>query len=295
MKNKVLIFGEFGQVAKELIKEFQKEDFEVFPLSSKKFNFSDIKTLEKSILEVNPRIVINAAAFNDVEGAESEIEACRKANAFGPKNISIICNKFDLPFIHISTDYVFGDQKKEKPIEENAFKNPKGVYAQSKFEGECFINNKKRIILRVSWVFSLTGKNFLTTMLNLLDENEIRVVNDQISSPTSAIGIATCILEISKKIISKNEFNKWGTYHFSGYPYCSWFDFAEEIFNLLYLKKITKDKMKVSKISSKEYLSRVERPLYSALDCKQIYKNFGIPMDDWKFQLSNYLDQLYEK
>ena len=114
MKNKVLIFGEFGQVAKELIKEFRKEDFEVFPLSSKKFNFSDIKSLERTFLEVNPRIVINAAAFNDVEGAERKVETCRKANSLGPKNISIICNKLDLPFIHISTDYVFGDQKRER-------------------------------------------------------------------------------------------------------------------------------------------------------------------------------------
>ncbi len=295
MKNKVLLFGEFGQVAKELIKEFRKEDFEVFPLSSKKFNFSDIKSLEKTFLEVNPRIVINAAAFNDVEGAESKVETCWKANSLGPKNISIICNKLDLPFIHISTDYVFGDQKREKPLKENASKNPKGIYAQSKLEGEYFIKNEKRIILRVSWVFSLTGKNFLTTMINLLDKNEVSVVNDQISSPTSATGIAACILNISKTIISKNEFDKWGTYHFSGYPYCSWFDFAEEIFNLLYLKKITKDKMKVYKISSKEYKSSVERPFYSALDCKQIYKVFGIPMDDWKFHLSNYLDELYEE
>ena len=210
--------------------------------------------------------------------------------------ISTFCNKFNIPLIHISTDFVF-DGNSSQPYKEDDKVNPLNIYGKSKVGGEDVIkkNLDKHIIIRTSWVFSEIGSNFLKTILKLLEtKKSISVVNNQIGSPTSANSISDIIMKILK-IYSNNKSLKWGTYHFSGYPYCSWYEFANEI-SSQYLKfSGSLNCASLVPIDSKLYNSKALRPKNSRLNCSKINKIFGFKQDDWKESLNVIIRNIYEK
>ena len=217
----------------------------------------DITSQEKVlqfITEKKPEIVINAAAYTAVDNCESNYAAAYAVNALGPKNLAIACNIIDIPLIHISTDYVFEGNKKTPLIEEDKL-GPKTIYGKTKLEGEKFIQNhtKKYFIIRTAWLYGIHGKNFVTTMLNLAKKNnELKVVDDQIGSPTYCRDLSNAISEILNS-------DKYGIYHVTNKGEVSWYEFAKKIFELSNID------VKVKPCTTEEFPRPALRPHYSVL------------------------------
>lgn len=233
---KILITGAKGQLGTELQRVLKSKECEIGPineiyknceclaLSSKDLDISDFNKAKEIITLNKPDVLINCAAFTDVDACETNKIKAMSVNALGPKNLAIICNHLDIKLVHISTDYVFsGDSL--KPYCEWDVCNPKTVYGKSKLLGEHYVTkfSGKYFIIRTSWLCSLYGKNFVKTIVNLARAKEkINVVNDQFGNPTSANDLVYQILEL---VVTKN----YGIYHCSGEGVCSWYDFAKKI------------------------------------------------------------------
>lgn len=275
----ILVFGRSGQVGSELdiYEETVCVGRDVCDLKSG----VDCYTI---IIDMLPTAVINAAAYTAVELAEdSELDAI-KINAEAPYFMALACKKLDIPFIHISTDYVF-DGKKEKPYVETDSTFPLNAYGRSKLLGESSVRDVagRFVILRTSWVFSDSGKNFVSAIAGLAqNKTNLKVVCDQFGGPTHAADIAhTCIKMVS--YLSQDISNS-GTYHYSGLPYVSWAEFAEQIISELDIN------VSISGVSTSEYGSRVVRPSNSRLNCDAVWVKFGIEACDWRSRLPSALD-----
>jgi dTDP-4-dehydrorhamnose reductase len=197
------------------------------------------------------------------------------------------------PIIHISTDYVFNGSK-ETPYLENDKTNPINIYGKTKYYGELEISsyNPRNIIIRTSWLFSQFNNNFLHTILRLSSENDsINIVSDQIGGPTSVNDLSLAITTIAKNIFANKDV-PWGIFHFSGYPYVSWKEFAQAIVKYAYEYKILSKKTIINGIKTEEYLAKATRPKFSMLDNSKIHNEFSIKPSNWKNELirilSNY-------
>lgn len=288
---KILIVGSDGQVGQALIKVADSYDISISAFNRNSLDITNPKQINDIFAKSNPSIVINAAAYTKVDQAETEKDLVYEINAFGSKNLALACEEFGAVLIHISTDYVFSGNKPTS-YNENDIVDPTSIYGKSKLMGEEFVRSIciRHIILRTSWVFSHSRNNFVSTMLRLAKmHDEIKVVSDQIGSPTSANGISETIFKITKEILDDNyRFTSWGTYHYSGFPYVSWHQFALKIFESAKLNKA----MIVHPIKSNQYSTNVSRPLNSCLDCKLIKKTFKIEPDDWQKELLGITDNL---
>ena len=293
---KVLITGARGQLGSEIDDILQKKDGFIGKLSEeyKKcewISFSsgdlDITDFEKAreIIEINrPDVLINCAAFTNVDGCEENLEMAMKVNAFGVKNLAIICSNLDTKLVHISTDYVF-DGTSSKPYCEWDVCNPETVYGKSKLLGEQYVKEftKKYFIVRTSWLYGAGGKNFLKTIINLSKtKNEISVVDDQFGNPTNANDLAYHILSLAIT-------EEYGLYHCVGEGSCSWFDFASKICEYLNLS------CKVIPVSTEEYqkidFRAAKRPKNSAL-CNLALKALGLnKMPNWEESLKIFLSK----
>lgn len=225
---------------------------------------------------------INTAAYTQVDKAEIEKEKAFAVNAQGPKYLAQECQKHNIILIHISTDFVF-DGKSRIPYKENDVTNPLNYYGFSKLEGEKNIqaNTDSYYIIRTSWLYSAYGTNFVKTMLNLgATKKEVRVVQDQIGSPTSALDLAATVL----KIINQAE-QKFGIYHYANNGTTSWYDFAAQIFRESNLN------IQLVGVNSDEYPTLAERPKYSVLNTEKIRNTLNIDIPDWKESLKHTLDE----
>ena len=276
----ILVFGKNGQVAKELGK-FEN----VVNIGSDACNMMQKGMCAKFIDEYKPQGVINAAAFTNVKLAEKNKNNAQLINACAPQEIAIICKKLQIPFLHISTDYIF-DGKKKGPYLPNDIPNPLNVYGMSKLEGEKKIIgvNSQYLILRTSWVFSKNGLNFVSKILEQIDRGTsiINVVSDQIGGPTSAKSIANASYKIINIMI--NDKNIKGVYHFCGKHYVSWAEFAEEIV------KLTKNETLINHVPSDLINDQLRRPSNSCLDCSSI-NIFNIKQPDWKDELKQIISK----
>jgi dTDP-4-dehydrorhamnose reductase len=232
--------------------------------------------------------VINCAAYTAVDAAEDNVEVCRRLNTDGPANIATVCAKTGARLIHVSTDYVFNG-KGSRPYTEEDAADPIGVYGLTKREGEQFAlqNNDRTYIIRTAWMYGLYGKNFVTTMLKLMNERDtVTVVDDQRGSPTWARDLALAMYGI----IGKNKVGgaiPYGIYHYTDEGNISWYDFAREIYRLgRELGIITKD-CEVKPCTSAEFPSKVTRPAYSVLDKAKINKALSVP--SWTESLQSFL------
>jgi dTDP-4-dehydrorhamnose reductase len=280
---RMLVFGKNGQVARAL----QAAGGEtVTALGRDKADLMHPGAAREAIAAHKPDLVINAAAYTAVDKAEEEEAAARRLNAGAPAEMAEAAQAADVPFIHLSTDYVF-DGKAEDRIAEDEETAPLNIYGATKREGEIAVGaaHGQAVILRTSWVFSEYGGNFVKTMLRLSESRDaLSIVADQIGGPTEAGDIAKALLAIAGK--KHRGAPGAGIYHFQGAPAVSWADFAEKIFD------IAGRAVKVSHIKTEDYPTPAARPRYTVLDCAKIEREFGIGQPDWRESLRRVIDAL---
>jgi len=265
--------GQLGLQLRELSENHPNYKMTFTGLS--KLDLTDHDDVKRYFNENDFDFVINCAAYTSVDKAEGEPYKANEVNHLAVENLAKICKDRNIGLIHISTDYVF-DGNSDIPYTETDKPNPQTVYGKSKLDGELSlkaVNPSKSLIIRTSWLYSKFGNNFATSMISKAKEDkQIRVVNDQIGSPTSAFDLAKVILDIIPKIENKDV----EVFHFSSSGECSWFDFAKEIFG-------SNDfDVDLHSISSADFSSVAPRPNYSALNCEKIKNRFGISIFDWK-------------
>lgn len=282
---KILICGAQGQVGWELSRLCQQQGVDALALGSKELNIANQAQVNEQINFYQPSIVVNAAAYTAVDKAETESELAFRVNQEGPAYLASSCKALDIPLIHISTDYVF-DGKKTGTYQVNDAINPLNVYGASKWGGEENVRKilAKHIILRTSWVFSSHGNNFVKTMLRLAQTRDsLSVVADQHGAPTSATSIAHRILTLCRRYDSEGDL-PWGTYHFTGKPVSTWFDFAECIFKEAQTLGLIDHPMTVTPISTADYPTPAARPQNSALDLSALSR-LNITAPSWQDDL----------
>ncbi len=278
---KVLVTGANGQLGYDVIRELHKRKIECIGTLRQDFDITDFKSVEKFITEYNPQAVIHCAAYTAVDRAEEELGACYDANVKATENVAKICKKLDIKMVYISTDYVFPGIG-EKPYEINDITGPLGIYGKTKLEGENKVKVllDKYFIVRISWVFGVNGNNFVKTMLKIgKAKSVLNVVADQIGSPTYTIDVAKLLCDMI-------ETDKYGVYHATNEGYCSWAEFAEEIF------KVAGYDIKVNHVSTTEYPTRAVRPQNSRLSLKSLDENGFGRLPHWENSLIEYIEEL---
>ena len=285
---KILLTGVNGQVGFYL-KQKLSPFYEVFGVTRENFDLTNIDQMRGVIDKFQPGLIINSAAYTYVDKAEKEPDLVFKTNVLATKFLAEKSATLNIPLIQLSTDYVFDGLKKDAYTEIDKA-NPKSVYGKSKYDAETAIRecNPKHIILRTSWVYSLRGKNFLTTVLDMAKNKEsFSIVFDQTGSPSSAIFIANAILEITKKIEQIEKNNLYGLYNLTCSGSTSWFDFAKTI--ILYAEekglnlKSTSESIKPIKTS--EFTTLASRPKNSTLNNQKLVKTFEINCPEWQNEL----------
>ena len=247
-------------------------------------DITNLEQLEKIIVDNKILSILNCAAYTAVDLAETEIEKAFLVNELGSFNLATIAKKHSLILVHISTDYVF-DGVASTPRHEDHPVNPSSIYGKSKLAGEQKILGVKPngIIIRTSWVYSKFGKNFVKTILKAGSEREfLKVVYDQVGSPTNAVDLAKLIVSLLPKL--QNEACE--VYHYSNEGAISWYDFAQAICEM---KKLT---CKVFPIESDEYVTPAARPNYSVLSKNKLKQKFGVEIPYWRESLKNYLGNI---
>ena len=293
---KVFVTGVGGQLGYDVMNELAKRGHEavgsdILPSVDTKYPYAQLditnaEAVDKVITEADPDVVIHCAAWTAVDAAEDEenIPKVRAINVDGTQHIANVCKKLDCKMIYISTDYVFNGQGTEPWLPDCKEYAPQNVYGQSKLDGELAVANTldKYFIVRIAWVFGKNGKNFIKTMLNVGKKYpEVRVVNDQIGTPTYTYDLARLLVDMA-------ETDKYGYYHATNEGgYISWYDFTCEIFRQAgYTTKVTP-------VTTEEYgLSKAARPFNSRLDKSKLTANGFELLPTWQDALSRYLKEL---
>lgn len=276
---RILITGQNGQVSQALQHSLTGLG-ELIVLGREQLDLSQPESIRAVVRELKPGLIINAAAHTAVDQAESEPDLAFAINATSPGVLAEEAAALGIPLIHYSTDYVF-DGSKDGPWTESDMPNPLGVYGSSKLAGEQAIEKAggQYLILRTSWVYSLTGRNFLLTMQRLLQEREkLTIVADQIGAPTWAGAIA----QSTRQLIERWRDGKpgaWGVYHLTAAGDTSWFGFAQAIGQQLI--KAGKPCATLEPIPSSAYPTPAKRPLNSRLDCSRLQHEWGVSQADW--------------
>jgi len=277
------ILGAEGQVGRALTALACEKSIAHRVFGRAECDITDADAVKRAV--AGSSIVVNCAAYTAVDRAEADQESAWRVNALGPQHIAEACTKAGLPLVHLSTDYVF-DGESPRPAREDDLPRPLNVYGRSKLAGEEKVRERlaRHVILPTSWVFSSHGANFVRTVLRLArSQPQLRIVADQIGGPTAADDVAKAILEVARAC-EQPRFAAWGTYHFSGAPPVSWYEFARAI--------VAKRGTPVVPISTKDFPTPARRPLNSVLDCSRILNVFGIPQPDWRPALVSVCDAL---
>jgi dTDP-4-dehydrorhamnose reductase len=290
----VLITGASGQLGDALMKLCMARDIAFFAASRPNFDFERPATIDEAFFRDRPSLVINAAAYTAVDAAEQNQGAAKAGNHTGPLRLAQLCEAAGIPFIHVSTDYVF-DGAKGEPYLETDPTGPTGVYGATKRDGEEAImaTQAKAIILRTAWVYAAHGKNFARTMLNAARKtSQLRVVADQRGTPTAAPDLAAAILDIAG-IIQKTGWRDSyrGIYHCTNAGATTWHGFATEIFEIaapLGLPTPT-----VTPIATADWPTPAKRPADSRLNCGKLAATFGCVLPDWQVSAVPIVRALY--
>jgi dTDP-4-dehydrorhamnose reductase len=282
----ILVFGASGQLGQCFKKVVENEGVTsvYFPLETEA-NILDNEALKKLFETYKPAYCINCAAYTAVDKAEDEVEVALKVNKTGVENLAKFCAEYNSTLIHISTDFVFkGDAP--TPRAETDAAEPISVYGQTKLDGEKVVEDmlKKYFIIRTGWLYSEYANNFVKTMLKLgAERDELKIIADQAGTPTYAIDLALCIMQI---INSKS--TAYGIYHYSNEGITSWYDFARAIFD------IAGTKVKVIPVKTSEYVTRATRPAYSVMDKSKIKDEFDMEIPYWRDSLISCISKLQE-
>ena len=277
---KLLVTGVKGQLGYDIVKECEKRNIEAIGVDIDEMDITNAAEVEKVIKAAQVDAVIHCAAWTAVDKAEEMVDVCRKVNKEGPANIAKVCEELDIPMMYFSTDYVFNGLG-EEPWMDSGEREPLNVYGQSKYEGELEVERlEKYFIIRISWVFGVNGHNFIKTMLRLgAERGEVSVVNDQIGSPTYTYDLA-------KLCVDMIQTEKYGIYHATNQGYCSWYEFACEIF-----KQAGMD-VKVNPVDSTAFPVKATRPKNSRMNQTELDRNGFERLPSWQDALRRYLDLL---
>lgn len=280
-----LLLGAAGQLGR-LVQAHKPDNIRMAGKTHQDFDITDSMTLKTVIAEVKPDIVINCAAYTAVDKAESEPETAYRVNAEAPGNLAALLDPAS-KLIHLSTDFVFSKYS-ANPYKPGDKPDPVSVYGKSKLAGEEIILRQREqnsIILRVSWLYSATGRNFVTTMLRLMREGkDLNVIGDKFGTPTSAHRLADIIWKLALSETGN------GIYHWSDRGVISWYDFAVEIMEQALQSGILDQAVKITSIPSAAYPTPAERPVYSALDSSGTESVLGIKTSPWQEELGKVLD-----
>lgn len=275
---KILITGSNGMLGHDLINVLQ-EKHDLIPTTSKTLDITDKRQTIDYICDKKPDIVINSAAYTDVDGCEENEDLARSVNGEGVRNLALACREIDCPLVHISTDYVF-DGSATEPIREDGDIGPISVYGKSKLEGEEAIQEilEKYFIIRTAWLYGTNGRNFPRTMLELAESHpEITVVYDEVGTPTYTPDLAEGISQLI-------ETDYYGIYHLTNSGSCSWCEFARYIF------EIAGKDVKVIPVTASEFARPAPRPSYSVLDNNNWIERGFEPLRDYKEAIKEYIE-----
>lgn len=274
---KILITGSNGMLGHDLI-EVLKDMHELLLTTSKTLDITDADSVMDFIVKSNPDIVINSAAYTDVDGCESNPDLAYNVNGEGVKNLALACREVDCPLVHISTDYVFNGQNDRPWVEDDEI-GPISIYGKSKLKGEEHIKEilEKYFIVRTAWLYGVNGRNFPRTMLELAQKHsEITVVYDEVGTPTYTPDLAK---GISKLI----ETDYYGTYHLTNSGNCSWCEFARYIF------EVADVDVNVIPVTASEFARPAPRPSYSVLENRNWVENGFEPLRNYKEAIKEYI------
>lgn len=276
----VLVTGAEGQLGSDLVLLLVLSGYKVFGMGKSELDITNEEEVNKVVSFLKPEIIIHCAAYTQVDKAESDSDTVFLINGIGTRNIAIAAESNHSKLIYISTDYVF-DGCSTTAYNEFSPVSPINIYGTSKLAGEMMVRDfhSKFFIVRTSWVFGVNGNNFVKTMLQLSREREqLKVVNDQIGSPTYTLDLSKCIMQLM-------ETNKYGIYHVSNSGCCSWFDFAKEVF------RQTNNSIILESCTTDEFPRQAKRPKYSVMDHMGLRINHFDPMPHWKNALTRFLIQ----
>lgn len=292
---KILIIGKNGQVGASLVRKAIEKNIEYVATDRGDLDITSEKTITSFFEnQSNFDFVINAAAYTKVDAAEQFPDIARAANALSLQYLAYTLKKFNIPIIHLSTDYVFDGEIATNYKEIDA-PNPQNLYGETKLEGENILKSiwDKHIILRVSWVFSEYGNNFVKTISRLCDEkNTLSIVADQYGSPTSASSIAEIILTICN-VLQQNKYSEkyWGIYHYSDFPATNWYQFASYI---AHIKEKNNKYISIHAIKTADYPTAAKRPRNSQLCNMKIKEHFAIRQKSWLPEVDRIISLLEE-
>lgn len=297
----ILITGANGQLGSSIALLCHPKDANFFFTDVNELDITSKSAVNKFIAEKKIDLVINCAAYTNVEKAEDEPKVADKLNAIAPKYLAQSCLKHNAFLIHISTDFVFGGTKRKTPISERVKPAPLNVYGATKLKGEENIKASgcNYLIIRTSWLYSEFGHNFVKTMLNLLStRDEIKVVDDQKGTPTYAEDLAKALYRIAMKVVENKENIKGFVgldqiYNYSNAGECTWFEFAKKIQDLSKTKvKATGRKCRINPCTSAQFPTKAHRPAYSVLSKAKIQRHFSLAIPTWQSSLSKCLKNL---
>lgn len=291
---KILVVGYKGQVGTCLMKLGPAYDFEMSGKDLPELDITSLESVKKHVEKDSPQLIINAAAYTNVDKAEEDQEAAYLVNDKGVENLAIAAEEIGVPLFHISTDYVFDGTS--DPYFEDDLVNPLSVYGASKLAGEISLKNhcSKWVALRSSWLFSEYGNNFVKTMIKVgRSRDSLGVVADQFGAPTSANHVAQSLLGLAVAFNSGKEI--FGMYHFTGQPYGTWHDLAEVIFDEALKHKLIDKKPEVKALTTEEYPLPAERPKNSRLESSKIMHLLPQLQCDWKSEVERCVKILKEE
>ena len=277
---KVLIIGAEGMLGHDL-EAVLKREHEVSTTTIHTMNITDLDKTVRTVGEINPQVVVLAAAYTDVDGSEERADLAYQVNVLGTRNVAVACQNTSSALVYISTDYVF-DGAKGSSYQEYDPVNPLGTYGKTKYLGEVQVRDllDRFYILRTSWLYGLHGPNFVATMLGLAEKmDQIKVVADQIGSPTYTVDLAEAINHLIKT-------PAYGVYHVTNSDHCSWYEYAQLIHQMKGVE------VELQPVTTEEFGSPAPRPKYSVLDNYHWRLQGFPPLRSYKEALKDYLDLL---
>jgi dTDP-4-dehydrorhamnose reductase len=288
---RALVFGETGQVGRELARAAAGRGIAARSLGRAEADLTDPAACARAVLDADADVVVNAAAYTGVDAAEDDLSMAQVVNGDTPGAMAAAAAAKGVPFLHVSTDYVLDGSNPGRPWREDDPAGPLSAYGASKLAGERAVAAAApdHVVLRTSWVFSATGRNFVKKMLDVgRGRPEVRVVADQRGGPTAARDIADALWTVAEAWAAGR--GRPGLYHFAGAPDTTWAEFADAIF----ARTGWAERPRVVPIASADWPTRAARPAYSVLDCSMIAAAYGIGQPDWRRSLDAVMGELSE-
>lgn len=296
----ILVTGANGQLGNEMrLVSAASEDRYIFTdvvevegLETVILDITDLEAVRTAVKKDDVKVIVNCAAYTNVDKAEDDADFCALLNAKAPENLAVAAKEAGALLVHVSTDYVFGGDPYNTPCREDQKGTPTGVYGLTKLQGEQAIQASgcDHVIIRTAWLYSEFGRNFVKTMLNLTaTKPQLNVVFDQTGTPTYALDLAEAIAVVIADYAAKDadSYAKTGVYHYSNEGVCSWFDFTKMI-----AEYAGNDGCDIQPCHSDEFPSKVKRPAYSVLDKTKIKQTFGIKVPYWTDSLKKCINNL---